>query len=71
MAPFWTDDREKTLLLHMLGPDPTISRAQASEIAKEMGASKANPKPSQVMLILLSASGDIIRSVHSFRLLVR
>lgn len=37
--PFWNDEREKTLLLLMLGPERTISRAQATEIAQKMGAS--------------------------------
>lgn len=39
MAPsFWTDERDKTLLLLMLGPERTICRAQATEIAQTMGA---------------------------------
>ncbi len=48
MAPFWTDERDKTLLLLMLGPDRTISRAQAAEIAQTMKA---------------PSSGDTIRYV--------
>lgn len=38
MPPFWTDERDKTLLLLMLGPERTISRAHAAEIAQVMGA---------------------------------
>jgi hypothetical protein len=38
MPPFWTDERDKTLLLLMLGPERTITRAQAAEIAQMMGA---------------------------------
>ncbi|ERF70922.1 hypothetical protein EPUS_02445 [Endocarpon pusillum Z07020] len=41
MAPFWTDERDKTLLLLMLGPDRIITRAQAAEIAQMMGAPAA------------------------------
>ena len=38
-TPFWNDERDKTLLLLMLGPDPGITRARAADIGQVMGSS--------------------------------
>ena len=38
-TPFWNDERDKNLLLLLLGPDPSITRARAAEVAQTMGSS--------------------------------
>lgn len=38
MPPFWTDERDKALLVLIIGQEYTISRARAAEIAQIMGA---------------------------------
>lgn len=55
MPPFWTDERDKTLLLLMLGPDRIITRAQAAEIAQMMGAPAAGDT---IRYVLLDDTGD-------------
>lgn len=67
MPPFWTDERDKTLLLLMLGPDRTITRAQAAEIAQMMGA----PAPGDtIRYVFFYDTGDNSHSTRtaSFRL---